>query len=80
MYRKRQNMYISELMKLDLLDRLPVLRTMSLSLSRNKIKWIFKRESIKKQFVIVDFYTHCTNASIGYVMIILNHIFQAVKV
>ena len=29
----------------------------SLSLSRNKIKWIFKRESIKKQFVIVDFYT-----------------------
>ncbi len=34
-----------------------------LSLSRNKIKYIFKRESIKEQFVIVDFYTHCTNAS-----------------
>ena len=33
-----------------------------LSISRNKIICIFKRESIKKQFFIVDFYTHYTDA------------------
>ena len=43
----------------------------TISLSRNKIIWIFKRESIKKQFVVVDLYTHYKR--IGHVIITKPH-------
>ena len=42
-----------------------------LSLSRNKIIRIFKRESIKKQFFLVDLYTHYKR--IGHVIITKPH-------
>ena len=44
------------------ITRVTVVHTTSNSLSRNKIILIFKRKSVTKQFVIVDFYTHYTNA------------------
>ena len=51
---------------------------MSNRLSINIIICIFKRNSVTKQFVIVDFYTNYKNAEA--ILIIPKHIFQAKKV